>query len=110
MNMFLLLKCSPHALHILSYHLQRQDVVGAVGGAVATVNADLGFALFRIPENRPEGTGLDAVAAADAEVSLQADSTVSARGESVGGADAGAGGVGTGSTDHDDEPTPHPAR
>jgi hypothetical protein len=95
--------------HLLDL-LQRQDVVRAVGRTVATVDADLGFVLFRIPENGPERTGLDAVAATDAEVSLEVDPAAIARGESVGGTNAGTGWVGTGSADHDDESPPHPAR
>jgi hypothetical protein len=40
-----------------------QDLVGTVGSAIATMDADLRLVLVGIPEDRSEGTGFATVAA-----------------------------------------------
>jgi len=85
------------------YLFQSDDLVGAVGGAVAAVDTDLGFVLLSIPEHRAKGTGLDTVPTADAQVGFETHTPFLSWPQGVGGADAGAGWVGAGAADDDDE-------
>jgi hypothetical protein len=70
----------------------------------------LRFVLAGIPEDGAEGAGLDAIAAANAEIRLQAHAPARSRHQGVRGAYAGAGRVWAGAANHHYEATPNAAR